>query len=140
VEADGSIAREQTSGAAFWTGRAGRVRALTGNRWLQTQQQADVLAEFLRDRHEAPRLFFQVSDYRGSPSLRLGDRLTLNDSEIMSAARDAFVIAISWRFGGGRFKQDLELVDATDLYEFSDSPGYFRVGTDVLAGTRRIFY
>ena len=133
VEADESVTVDLDSANAFWTGRAGRTRALTGNRWLQTQPQATVLAEFLRDRHEAPRLFFNVTDYRGGPERRLGDRITLNDSEIMSAGRDAFILAIDWSFGGGRFKQNLVCLDSTDLFEFADTtPGYFVVGVNKL--------
>lgn len=141
MEADEPATYELSSSNAFWTDRDGRTRSLVGNRWIQTQAQMQTLAEFLRDRHETPRLFFSVQDYRGSPARRLGDRITLNDSQIMSAARDAFIIGIDWRYGGGRFSQSLTCIDATTLYTYIDTtPTYFILDTDTLNGGARVFY
>jgi hypothetical protein len=137
-----SVELTAVSTDSFWDDRDGRTRKLSGNRWIQTQGQLDFLAEFLRDRHETPRLFWKIDGYRGDPARRLGDRITVDDASVMDASREVFVTAIDWRYDRNTgFRQTgLEAVDATDLYAYGDDPGYFIIGSDVLAGTKRIFY
>lgn len=140
VETADTVERTISSSEGFWTGRPGRSRTLTGNPWVQSAAQAEFLATFLRDRHELPRLSFKVSGYRGNPALRLGDRLTINDAAIMSAGRAVHVTAIDWRFDRSGFRQDLDCIDATSLYAYGESPGYFVLNTDTLNGTKKLFY
>jgi hypothetical protein len=99
-----------------------------------------MLAEFLRDRYESPRLFFNVINGPGKPGRRLGDHVTLSDSVLMSANRDAYITSISWRWSVTGFYQDLELVDQTGL--FPHAGNYFVIGTDTLDATTsaRVFY
>ena len=132
---------------AFWTDRLGRRRSVRDNVYIQTEALAGFLAEFLRDRHETPRLMFHLAGVPGVPARRLGDRLTVNDSVVMSAARDGFVTEIAWRLSEQGFFQDLALLDATSLYPYADtSPGYFVIGTnkigDEIGSTLpgRVFY
>ena len=131
---------------SFWNNREGRGRKLSGNQWVQTQAHLSFLSEFLLDRHETPRLFWQVKGVQGDPQRRLGDRITLNDASMSVSSVDAFVIAIVWRFAaGGPFTQDYESVDATDLFQYIDAdPDYFIIGTDKLGAgsspTGRVFY
>jgi hypothetical protein len=52
----------QTSADSFWTAREGRTRKVSGNRWIQTAGQANMLKAFLADRQETPTL---VAKLRG---------------------------------------------------------------------------
>ncbi len=127
----------------FWDDRLGRQRTIRDNPYIQSEGLAGMLAEFLRDRHELPRLSFGVSGVPGVAARRLGDRLTIDDSKTMSSSRDGFVTEISWRLDGGGFWQDLTLLDATALYTYSDTtPGYFIIGTSTLEASNSdyLFY
>ncbi|HRS75278.1 MAG TPA: hypothetical protein P5282_10095, partial [Anaerolineaceae bacterium] len=77
----------------------------------------------------------------GVPTRKLGDRVTINDSMIGDSSRDALLIGIRWQVGlADGFTQDLEAIDAGQLYPSHPSPGYFRVDTDSLGGTRVLFF
>jgi hypothetical protein len=144
------IEESRNSGAAFWTSysslRPGRIRLLRGNAYLQTAAQAGTLAEFLRDRYQTPRLTWTLRNVPGNPVRRLGDRVTLGNAAAMSSNRDAFITAITWRLSNQGFGQDLEVLDATQLYPYGNSgdTGYFVIGTNVLGSTTgaiaHIFY
>jgi hypothetical protein len=132
---EGSNKQEEAAESAdsFWSSRTGRNRSVRGNTYIQSGAQGAMLAEFLRDWHERPRLFFQVDGVPGAAGRRLGDRLTINDSSVMSASRAGFVIAVNWSLGVTGFRQGYELVDATSLYPYADTtPGYFVIGTNKL--------
>ena len=147
VESNNKQEEVAESSDSFWTSRTGRNRSVRGNTYIQTGAQGAMLAEFLRDWHERPRLFFQVDGIPGAAGRRLGDRLTVNDTSVMSAARDGFVLSVNWTLGASGFRQGYELVDATSLYPYADTtPGYFIIGTNKL-GTEitstlpgRLFY
>lgn len=129
------------SASAFWSGRIGRNRSLRGNVYIQSRSQARALAEFLRDWHERPRLFFRVSGVVGDPARRLGDRLTLTDADVMTDSRDGYVIGIDWQLGRGGYWQGYELVDAADLYPYDN---YHLIGVSHLGAADpqrgRLFY
>jgi hypothetical protein len=80
----------------------------------------------------------------GNPQLAVGDLITVNDSKVMSIAKDFFVTAINWRFRGGWLLPDAR----ADRERFSCLPystGYFVLGTNKLGSTRthfkrRMFY
>lgn len=76
----------------------------------------------------------------GVPSRRLGDKVTINDSSVMSSSRDAFITSINWRMTSNGFSQDITAVDAAQLYPYQ-ATGYFTVGTNTLgASAKRVFY
>lgn len=133
VSGEPAIEEHLESEHAFWTSvpgfRPGRIRLLQQNPYLQTQQQALVLAEFLRDRYELPRLSWKLRNVPGDPGRLLGDRITVSNSEAMSASRQGFITAIDWRLSGRGFVNDIEIIDATDLYPFDE---YFILGTNEL--------
>lgn len=133
-----TLEAKEVSVNAFWTGfataRPGRVKLVQGNNYLQTSIQAGVLAEFLRDRFELPRLSWRLRNTPGVPDRRLGDRITTENADVMSSGRDGFLVGLNWRLGDFGFVQDLEIVDATGLYPFGDAgeDGYFVIGTSTL--------
>jgi hypothetical protein len=141
VSVNGAPTVEETrlSSNAFWTAfsaaRPGRTRLIRGSSYVQTQAQAAMLAEFLRDRYQLPRLSWVLRAVPGDPFRRLGDRVTVGNAEAMTSSRDAFLIGISWRLSSKGFSQDIELLDAgnpsdgTGLYQSST---YFVIGTNNL--------
>lgn len=138
------------SSADFWTGesftpdrpRQGRVRRLRGNPYIQAKPQGDALVRFLRDRHQLPRLFATVSGTSGRPQRRLGDRITINDTDAMSAAWEVFIIGINWRYSSAGFVNDLEIM-AADVFDDTNPP-YFRLGVNHLGSAAalrgKLFY
>ena len=131
------------SNGTFWTARGTRSKALRGNAYIQTRAHAAALALFLLHRSEYPRLTYRLRGCPGKPTRRCGDRITINDTALMSAARDAFIVGITWRLTGNGFSQDLECIDAAALYPYQ-STGYFVLGTNKLGAsgslTAPIFY
>ncbi len=137
----------KTSTNAFWVkgartnwGRTGRTRSVTGNPYIQSTAQGAMLAEFLRDRMELPRLSFKVANVNGIPGRRLGDRLTLTDADVMTSSAQMFTTEIEWRLGREGFRQTYTGIDATGLYPFQNS--YFVLGISLLdaSASARLFY
>jgi hypothetical protein len=94
---------------------------------LQTEQQAEALAMFLRDRLEAPRLLYQLKHVRAVPMLELGDRVTIINTEQLSSSREGFVVGIDWQYSAeGGYYMDINILDAVNLYPTSTP---FIVGT-----------
>lgn len=137
VDGRPGIEERKTSVDSFWSSREGRTRTVRGNPYIQTRPQAQFLAEFLRDRHELPRLFFNAQGVPGDPERRLGDRVTLDDASVMSASRDTFILAMDWALSEQGYIQDLECIDADGLYASAD---YFVLDTDTLNGSAVLFY
>lgn len=136
-----SVEETATSADAFWTGRVGRNRSLRGNPYIQSRPQGAMLAAMLKDWQDTPRLTFQLQGCPGKPTRTLGQRVTVSDSKSLSANRDMFITGISWRYGPEGFLQDLEGVDATSYYPYSQyciigSATYGKLG----AGEYPVFY
>jgi len=132
------------SNGAWWTARGTvRSKAIRGNAYVQTRAHAGALAQALLHRSEAPRLTYKLRGCPGKPTRRCGDRITINDAQIMSSAREAFITAISWRLNQNGFTQDIEATDAAGLFPYAASE-YFVLGTNKIGasgtGTARIFY
>jgi hypothetical protein len=79
-----TVEETRTSSNSFWTAfsanRPGRTRLVRGSSYVQTQPQAAMLAEFLRDRYQLPRLSWVLRNAPGDPFRRLGDRVTVGVS------------------------------------------------------------
>jgi len=147
----GGPAQEETrtsaangSNGAWWSSRGTtRTKSIRGNAYIQTGAHAGALAQAQLHRSEAPRLTYRLRGCPGKPSRRVGDRITINDTAIMSSGRDAFITGISWRMTQNGFTQDIEAIDAAGLFPYAASE-YFVIGTNKLGaagtGTGRIFY
>ena len=133
------IEETAASAATFWTDRRPRARSVRGNVYIQTRAQARALAEFLRDTQETPRLSYSLQGLFGEPARRVGDRITIDDDQVMSAERDAYITAVTWTFDRGGYRQSVEAIDATSVFKY-DLDEYFILGTDELGGGKRIFY
>ena len=133
------------SNNSWWTSRATtRSKAIRGNAYIQTRAQAGTLAHFLLRRSEAPRLTYKLKGCPGKSSRRCGDLVTINDTEIMSSSRTAFITAIAWRLTQNGFAQDIEAIDAAGYAPYQ-ATGYFVIGTNKLGAaggslTKPIWY
>lgn len=122
----------QESADSFWTGREGRSRKVSGNRWVQSESQARFLKDFMAARQETPPLFAKMGGCPGNPLRTLGDRITITDAELSLSATDFFITAVSWRYDRGGFLQDFEAIRAADAHEYAGgavSGGYFFLST-----------
>jgi hypothetical protein len=133
------LEEKRSSEAAFWTTRTKRNRSLRSNVYIQTRPHAAAIAEFLRDTHETPTLFYSITGTQGIPTRRLGDLITINDSETMSATRNAYVIGIQWAYSQTGFAQDLEAVDSASIYQHTLSE-FFVINTDTMGSAKLLFY
>jgi hypothetical protein len=133
------LEEKRISAASFWNDRTKRNRSLRSNVYIQTRAHAAAIAEYLRDVHQLPRLFYTVTGTQGLPARALGSRVTLNDSEVMSASRDAHILGIQWSFTPAGFFQDLELVDAAGIYQHTLDE-FFILDTDAMDSSKVIFY
>ena len=136
-----------TSAESFWTSRSPKTRALRGNPYIQTRQQAKSLAAMLLDLTELPRARFRLNNVRGKATRRLGQKITIGDSKIMSADKTAYIVGLSWRFDEATgWTQSIEAIDATAWFPYQASPGYFVLGNtppttgDTLGSAKVVFY
>lgn len=132
VEEERNAADHGSNGTYFST-RGDRRKSIRGNVYIQSRPHAAMIANFLMRQAENPRLSYKISGCLGKPIRRLGDRITINDTTIMSASRDALITEIRWRLDKTGFNQDIEAIDAANLYPYqSTTPGYFVIGTNKL--------
>lgn len=140
---ENEASRTATSAASFWTDRTGRKRRISNNKFVQTVPQAEAIADFLKDRQQSPSLFITARGSSGKPSLRLGDRVTVSDSNTMSSDMDIILTRIEWQFSKDGFNQSLTGVEAAGLYTYNPTQ-YFVIGTSRLGSTGsdigRLFY
>lgn len=126
-------AEHGSNGAFFSARQTSRNLSVRGNFYVQSRAQANMIAQFLLDRYERPRLAYKLSGMPGNPVRIPGDRVTINDASVMSSSRAAIVIGLMWRYGEMSYTMDLEAVDAASLYPYlGASPGYFVIGTNRL--------
>jgi len=128
---------EETSVEGFWNDREGRTRRVQGNPYVQTRAHANAIAEALLDSQDTPMMTFTLSGLLGDPERELGQRITINDSNVMDSGTDVYVTAIRWRLSrAAGFKQDLECVEVQPLHPFLV---YHVIGTTNWGG-ERVFY
>jgi hypothetical protein len=127
--------------SAYFAGRINRNRRVGGNPYIQSMPQAQTLAQRVLDVSEYPRLTFFLIGTPGKPDRRLGDRITIDNTGtygIMSSTVACYVVGIRWMLDGNGFTQDLEAVQAANV--FAHDNNYFIIGTHALGSTRRLFY
>jgi hypothetical protein len=122
---------EHGSNAAFFSTRGSRDRSIRGNPYIQSRAQAGMLAQFMLDRFERPRLFYSVTGVPGNPARQPGDRVSFSDPTVMpGGAREAIVLAVGWTISSSGYVQTLEAMDAASLYPSTGTaPGYFLIST-----------
>lgn len=131
----------QESADSFWTSREGRSRKVSGNRYVQSESQAEFLKAFMADRQEVPPLFAKLSGCSGNPLRVIGDRITVTDSELSLSATDFYITAVSFRYDArGGFVQDFEAVRCSDIHPLASSPGYFIIGSSTLDSSHVTFF
>jgi hypothetical protein len=134
---DDSQEREySTSLARSWPDR--KTFTLRGNPYIQTREQAERLAKYLRDRLQYPRTLY-MWEGPACPWLEIGDRVTLTDEASGVAAQDCYVLGINQAFQARSFwNMTLTLLPVTDLFPYAS---YFQLGTDTWGSPRDpLFY
>jgi len=118
------------------TSATAKTLRVGGNEYIQTLEQARFLAQLLRDRVKKARQIFVARDVPAIPTLQPGDLVTAVEAG-SGLNHTAYLTGISWRYGGGAFRADYEMIDAANWYLYST---YFTLGTDTLGSARRVFY
>ena len=112
------------------------VLRYTGNAYIQTKAQADLLGVITLERMQYPRLTYRLSGVRAVPWLQLGDRITIDvaspgitdTTTPFSAARDAIVTGLDFAYAPDQaFLMTVTAIDATATLPYSD---YFVIGTN----------
>lgn len=98
---------------------------LAGNSYMQTWQQANIAARLAANRLRYPRLTYRVIG-PAMPWLQLGDRVTIDAPEPLTASRDAIItgLAFKWQADGPW----LMTVDAVDMGGLFEHGNYHVVG------------
>ena len=138
-------ATDGSNGSFFTTRETSRNLSMRGNFYVQSRAQAAMIAQFLLDRYEQPRLTYTLRGMPADPARIPGDRVTINDTSVMSSSRAMMVTGVRWRYGEMSYTMDLEGVDAAALYPYiGTSPGYFVINTNKLGAADalrgRVFY
>lgn len=126
------------SNQAFFSTRGARTLSVRGNAYVQSRAHAATLAQYLLDRCEYPRLMALASGVPGQPSMRLGDRVEITDAPTMSGTYTGYVTSIAWDFDGDGFRQNVEVVQAAQMFPNDDE--YFILGTHTFSSNRYVFY
>lgn len=100
-----------------------KVYRLSGNPYIQTREQAEVLGGYLRDRLQRPRRIYEWSGPL-CPWLEVLDRVTLDRTVVTpnpGVDQDCWILgeSISWR-NGQMLTQTLRLLPADDVYAADD--------------------
>lgn len=108
---------------------ANKVRPPT-NAYIQTQAQANLLADLLVDRLQYPRLTYTLSGVPALPWLKLGDMITIAASEPITTSRTAIITKLLFRYSTNSvFTMDIDCIDAAGLFIYGN---YAFTGTAVL--------
>jgi hypothetical protein len=123
----------QESADSFWTSREGRSRRVSGNRYVQSSAQANMLKAFMADRQETPPLLAKMRNCPGNPLRVVGDRITITDTELDLSATAFFIVSVAWQYtAGAGYRQDIDAIRAADMFTYEGgavSGGYFFLGT-----------
>lgn len=130
--------RTASANQAFFSTRGERTLSVRNNAYVQTRAHAGSMARYLLDRCEYPRLIARCGGCTGTPALRLGDRVTVTDAPTASSTFTGYVTAISWTRDSGGFRQDIELIQATQLFAYDGN--YLVLGTHTFSSNRYLFY
>lgn len=99
---------------------------VSGNPWIQTETQAQLLAELIADRMQYPRITYSVNA-KAVPWLQLGDKVTLSASDVLTDTRDGHITGLSFSWQpDSAFTMRVDVVDDDGLFEYED---YFIIGT-----------
>lgn len=106
-----------------------KVYKIGGNPYMQTREQADRVAQYMRDRVQQPRRVY-IWQGPACPWLEMLDRVTLSHNTMTPNPGidvDCYVLGNTIRYSlGDMLMQDLTLLPVTEVYARSD---YFIVGT-----------
>ena len=151
---EGEITKTSTN--SYWSDganpdRIAKKRAMRSNIWLQTEAQADVLADMLVDVHEQPPATYTLSGVLGDPQRKLGQKIRIYDSTAFDTANEkAYIVAMDESVGISGYRQTITAMDSEAIgYRYAETdPSYFVIGTsrisinsgDAGSNRGRLFY
>ena len=151
---EGEITKTSTN--SYWSDganpdRIAKKRAMRSNIWLQTEAQADVLADMLVDVHEQPPATYTLSGVLGDPQRKLGQKIRIYDPTAFATANEkAYIVAMDESVGISGYKQTITAMDSEAIgYRYAETdPAYFVIGTsrisinsgDAGSNRGRLFY
>lgn len=127
--------RTQESTHSYWTGRTFglKKRAIRSNVWLQTETQADVLANMLVDVHEQPAAVYTLAGLLGDPLRKLGQKIRIYDDTAFDTANEkAYIVSLDESVGRNGYRQNIVAMDSEAIgYRYAETdPTYFVLGTN----------
>lgn len=127
--------RSYSSSHSYWSARTDglKKRSVRSNIWLQTEPQADVLANMLMDVHEQPAATYTISGVRGDPRRKLGQKIRIYDEPAFDTANEkAYIVALDATLGRNGFWQNITAMDSEAIgYRYAETdPTYFVMGTN----------
>lgn len=138
----GEVRKDSHYSSVSWP----RVREIRGNELIQTYEQADTLATYMRDRLEVPRAIYDVNMPYFVPQLEIGDRVTVVGAFAGNSAawtRTGLVVGIKWDYSiGTGYTGSYTIMDDSSIYPFPVSNAFI-VGTSKYgngAGSGQIGY
>lgn len=105
---------------------------LSNNPYVQTREQAEMLADLAVERMQYPRLTYQLTGVPAIPWLQLGDKITITASQPITTSRTAIItkLAFTWR-PDAPFTMTIDAVDTAALYTYA---ALFVIGTSEYGG------
>lgn len=113
-----------------------RRKEVKGNVYVQSEAQAELVADMLSERFSQVRVAVQSERMRANPLVELGDVITLSGTN--TGINGTFVVTgIKWNYGNS-YSMTLSAIDFSGWYPYSD---YFVVGSSALgASGGRLFW
>lgn len=118
-----------------------KTLAISNNEYIQTLDQAQLIAASLKDRLQKARLTYRITNVPGIPTLIPGDLVTVVEagSEVNNTG---FILSYDWTFSRGAFDfTTVEVLDSANWTPYTAAQ-YFILGTDSPNATtsKRVFY
>lgn len=115
-----------------------REQSVRGNPYVQTEVQAQILADSLAGRQRALHSSFSLTGVPGVPHLEVGDRVSFtNLREFSPPTIYGYVTRLNGKVSPSGFWMDLTILDASGLY---DSTDIFQIGLHEIGEGRRVWY
>lgn len=108
----------------------GRSTMTIDSRYIQTQVQAKIAADYLLSRFKDPVQIVTLTGVPARPWLEVGDRVDVTETAGSGIDGDYFIGRMQWAYGGGGYTQTLSLLSVADLFPLTASD-YFIIGTSV---------
>lgn len=126
----------KSSTSTFWSNKTGAEKKIDANPYVQSFAQAKAIGDISLDRQSTFATQLSVKKYNGSVFLRVGNRITVNTTNVSG---DFIITKTSFNLSKSGFSQDLELLAAAGIYGLQIGD-YFIIGTHSQNANKKLFY